>query len=239
MDKDGLWRCNGRLSNANIPETTKQPILLLTEHHLTTLIVHEYHNAVKHNSVSETLAHLRSEYWIIRGRNFVRKLIHQCVVCRKIECPPYQSPSAPALPDCRVSEEPQFTFTIIDFSGPLYLKDSDSKHWICLFTCAVVRAVHLEVVTELSARSFITCFSRFVSRRGLPKLLISDNANTFKSGKRIILETLNDPTVKEYLANRNVGWTFNLELAPWSGGFFERLIGLTKFEVSEEDHWEV
>ena len=88
--------------------------------------------------------------------------------------------------------------------------------------------MHLEVVTELSARSFIRCFSRFVSRRGLPKLLISDNANTFKSAKRIILETLNDLTVKEYLANRQVGWTFNLELAPRSGGFFERLIGLTK-----------
>ena len=82
LDRDGLWRCNGRLSNANIPETTKQPILLLTEHHLTTLIVRECHNAVKHNSVSKTLAHLRSEYWIIRS--FVKKLIHQCVVCRKI-----------------------------------------------------------------------------------------------------------------------------------------------------------
>ena len=133
-----------------------------------------------------------------------------------------------SLTVCRVSEEPPFTFTSTDFSGPLYLKDSDSKHWICLFTCAVVRAVHLEVVIELSAISFIKCFSRFVSRRGLPKLLISDNANTFKSAKRIILETLNDPTVKEYLANQQVGWTFNLELAPWSGGFFERLIGLTK-----------
>ena len=65
LDRDGLWRCNGQLSNPNIPETTKQPILLLTEHHLTTLIVHECHNAVKHNSVSKTLAHLRSEYWII------------------------------------------------------------------------------------------------------------------------------------------------------------------------------
>ena len=74
----------------------------------------------------------------------------------------------------------------------------------------------------------IRCFSRFVSKRGLPKLLISDNAKTFKSAKPIILETLNDPTVKEHVANRQVGWIFNLKLAPWSGGFFERLIGLTK-----------
>jgi hypothetical protein len=116
-----------------------------------------------------------------------------------------------------VTEAPPFTFTGIDFAGPMYLKGSDEKLWICLFTCAVVRAVHLEVVTNLSAESFIRCFSRFVARRGLPSVLITDNAKTFKSARKILQSTIEDDIVKNYLLNH---WNFNLERAAWWGGFF-------------------
>ena len=228
LDVNGVWKCGGRLGNADIPESTSNPILLDTSHHLTTLIVKHCHEQVKHGGVTETLAQLRSKYWIIRGRSFVRRFIHSCVVCRRIDGTPYNPPRPPALPESRVKESPPFTFTGIDFAGPLYLRDSDEKLWICLFTCAVVRAVHLEVVTSLSAQSFIRCFSRFVSRRGLPSMLITDNAKTFKSAKQILKSTLDDPTVQGYLLNHQVQWNFNLERAPWWGGFFERLIGLMK-----------
>ena len=83
---DGLWKCGDRLANANILETTKHLILLLIEHHLTKLIVSECHCAMKNSGVSETLAHLRSKHWIIKGRNFVQKFIYQCVINFKSKC---------------------------------------------------------------------------------------------------------------------------------------------------------
>ena len=79
----------------------------------------------------------------------------------------------------------------MDYAGPLYIKNStgdrsSTKVYIALFTCAVVLAVHLEVVEDLSSDSFIRAFRRFVSRRGVPERLISDNAKNFKDcNKRI------------------------------------------------------
>ena len=76
LDNNGVWRCGGRLTKADLPFTTKHPLLLDQRHHLTTLIVREAHERVQHNGVKETLTELRSKYWIIRGRSFVRRILH-------------------------------------------------------------------------------------------------------------------------------------------------------------------
>ena len=128
-----------------------------------------------------------------------------------------------------MSEAPPFAYTGVDFAGPLYIRGSErSKVWICLFTCCVVRAIHLEIVSELTAQAFIRCFKRFTARRGLPRKVISDNAKTFKLARKAILAMLNDPVVHQYFSDAHMEWCFNLEKAPWWGGFFERLIKSTK-----------
>ena len=83
--EDGLYRCKGRLSNADLPPPTRHPILLPKEHHLTTLIVENAHKMVMHNGIKETLTELRARYWLVKGRQFVRQLLHKCVTCRKFE----------------------------------------------------------------------------------------------------------------------------------------------------------
>ena len=99
-------------------------------------------------SVKETLTDIRTKYWIVKGRSLVRSTIHRCVVCKRFEGAPYRGPPPPPLPIFRVQEEPSFTYTGVDFAGPLYVRTTGSseanKTWICLFTCCVVRAVHLE-----------------------------------------------------------------------------------------------
>ena len=47
--------------------------------------------------------------------------------------------------------------------------------WICLFTCLVTRAVHIDVVTDMSSETFIRCLKRFAARRGIPQKFLSDN----------------------------------------------------------------
>lgn len=231
-DEEGIWRCGGRLDRADISPAAKHPIILPRGHHLTALIVRRAHERVCHNGIKETLTEVRARFWIIKGRSLVRKLIHQCTICRRYEGPHYQVPPPPPLPEFRVSEQPPFTFTGVDFAGPLYIRYPGSKEtckvWICLFTCCVIRAVHLDLVPNMTTTAFMRCFKRFVSRKGFPRRIISDNGRTFKCAAKELRALLKQREVQQYLACNQIKWTFNVERAPWWGGVFERLVKSTK-----------
>ena len=231
-DSNEIWRCGGRLQNAKLPFSTVHPILLDRSHPLTKLIVVSAHGRIQHNGVKETLSEVRGKFWVLKGRSLVKQIISKCVVCRRYEGLPFKAPPAPPLPKFRVNEAPPFMYTAVDFAGPLYLRgtnDSEGrKVWICLFTCCVTRAIHLELVNELSTVAFIRCLKKFSARRGLPRKIVSDNAKTFKAAARAIELMLSQPDVKEHLLDLKVEWNFNLEKAPWWGGLFERLVKSTK-----------
>ena len=190
------------------------------------------HLRVQHNGVKETLSEVRGKFWILKGRSLVKQLIGRCVTCCRFEGLPYSAPLAPPLSEFRANEAPPFTHAAVDFAGPLCVrgtnKSEEGKVWICLFTCCVTRAVHLELVNELSTSAFLRCLKRFTARRGLPRRIISDNAKTFKAAAKVIESMLNHPDVKDHLLNLKVEWNFNLEKAPWWGGLFERLFKSTK-----------
>ena len=227
-DTDGVWRCKGRLGNADLQENTKYPIFLNRKHHLTALVVQDCHTRVMHNGVKETLTEFRSRYWIVRGRQFVQRLLNECRICRRHNSRPFTGPTPPPLPDYRVQESPPFSATGVDYAGPLYLKNGDSKVWICLFTCCAVRAVHLELVPDLTTSAFICSLRRFSARHGTPQRIVSDNSKTFKSANKILLALQKAPEVQQYLSVSHIEWTFILEKAPWWGGFYERIIQSVK-----------
>ena len=235
VDED-LLRCRGRLQYTDLPYDAKFPILMPKDNYLTTLIVQSMHKTVMHGGVCETLTHIRQTYWIPQGRQLVKKIISKCVTCRKIQGPPFRSVPTPPLPKSRVLQSQAFQFTGIDYAGPLYVRDqgnqTSSKVYICLFTCAAVRAIHLELVEDQTTQAFLRAFRRFISRRGVPECIISDNAKTFRAGAQE-LQTIKNQVLKpnasqQFLANHNINWKFITERAPWWGGFYERLIGLVK-----------
>ena len=178
-----IWRCSGRLGNSAVPPGAKHPILLDKDHHLTNLILNECHERVMHGGVKATLTELRSRYWIVRGRQLVKKMLHKCVICRRFQAKPYCSPPASQLPSFRVNEARPFFYTGVEIAGPLYVRETiastSRKVYICLYTCCVTRSVHLEVVPDMTAQAFIHSFKRFTSRRGFPVKVISDNAKIF------------------------------------------------------------
>lgn len=231
-DEQGVWRCGGRLGNADVPFETRFPILIPKSHYLSTLIVNQAHERVLHNGLKETLGEVRAKYWIPRGRSFTKKIIHKCVTCRRFEGLPFKAPPPPPLPECRLSETPAFSFTGVDFAGPLLVRATlaspSTKVWISLFTCYVTRAVHLDVVTDQSTVAFIRCLKRFVARRGLPNRFISDNGKTFKAAAKYLDTVFKDGTLRRHLNGIGITWQFNVERAPWWGGAFERLVRSTK-----------
>ena len=184
-DSSGILRCKGRIANADVPHETKFPALLPKNHYLSTLLVRDAHERVHHNRVEATLAQLRTRFWIVKGRQFVKRTLASCTVCRRYEGKSYRVPPQSDLPEFRLSQKPAFTYVGVDYAGPLYIKVSGQsalqKVYVLLFTCCSVRAVHLELATDLSVDVFIRCLRRFAARRGLPELIISDNAKTFKA----------------------------------------------------------
>ena len=158
------------------------------------------------------------------------KVIGKCLVCRKHMGKSYGIPAEAHLPEVRVRPSPPFSKVSVDFAGPLFAKEGNEmvKVYIALFTCCVTRAVHLDLVRDLSAFNFINCLRRFTSRRGTPSLIVSDNGKTFKAASKILRGLFKDKDVKTYLSGYCVEWKFNLERTPWWRGFFERLVGIVK-----------
>ena len=180
--------CRGRINNSSLPQTSKNPILLPSSHPYVDLLIRHTHELVKHSAVTNTLTTLRERFWILKGRQAVKRVLKCCVTCRKLEGLPYSSYNSPDLPSFRVSDDPPFTHTGLDFAGPLYTRPhgnqdkENAKCYVCLFTCASTRAVLLELLRSLTVESFLLAFRRFASRRGLPATLISDNAKTWTMG---------------------------------------------------------
>ena len=119
LNDQHLICCRSRLNQLDLPDDTKNPILLSTKHRFTELLMIERHNAVHHNGIPETLATVRDQYWVVKGRVIVKKIIWRCIVCRHYDGWPFPSPIVPDLPAERISHAPPFSTTGIDFAGPL------------------------------------------------------------------------------------------------------------------------
>ena len=181
------------------------------------------HEKVFHNKVNETLAQLRSKYWVVKGRQAVKEVVGMCVICKKLEGKCYSTSPAPPLRSFRVSEDLGFSSVGTDHAGPVFVKNiykSDGtmyKAYINVFTCTSTRAIHLELSPNLFGNSLIRTLKRFKGRRGIPALVVSDNGQTFKGSK-----------VKAFLLQGRITWNFNVPRGSWCGGFFEIIMKLVK-----------
>ncbi|GBL63633.1 hypothetical protein AVEN_124829-1, partial [Araneus ventricosus] len=130
------------------------------------------------------------------------------------------------LPLDRIRESAVFEITGIDLCGPLFIKPK-AKAWIVLFTCAVYRAIHLEVVTSLSTEAFIQSLRRFIARRGRPTTIYSDNGTNF-TGTHNALREIDWERIASEEPFSPIKWKFIPPTAAWWGGWWERLIGSVK-----------
>ena len=231
VEKGDILVCQGRLGNSDLEMESRFPIILPKENRFTELVVLQCHQKVHHLKVRATLAELRSKFWITRGRQYVKKILKPCFVCRLLEGKSYHAPATANLPSFRVTEAPPFSSTGVDFAGPLLVKEKNGemvKTYIALFTCCITRAVHLELVSDLSTSTFLNCLRRFCARRGTPRHIVSDNAKTFKSANKVLYKILSKHEVGEFFTSKHIIWKFNLDRTPWWGGVFERMVGTVK-----------
>ena len=228
VNEDGLLCVGGRLMHANLSNSAKFPIILPHRHVLAEKIATEIHTEA-HLGVEWTLGVMRRKYWITHGRSVIKKIIHKCVRCRRLNAPLCAQKMA-NLPAERVeSNVPPFSFVGLDCFGPFMVKSgrSESKRYGCIFTCLSIRAVHLEVLKAMDTESFLNGFRRFVARRGCPQKVWSDNGSNIVGGRTELaksLRELNHTDIHRYALQRDIDWTFNPPHASHMGGVWERLI---------------
>ena len=160
FDEESIIRCYSRLENGN---KNSHPIMLSKNYELTKLMVLRCHKKVYHNGgVKQTLNELRAEFWINRGRSYVRKLLNSCFICKRLQSRSYNYPENSNLPSYQINATVPFQVCGVDYLGPLYVKDiyyksNDDMHkaYIVIFTCATSRSVILDLVEDNSSKNRI------------------------------------------------------------------------------------
>lgn len=231
--EDGLIKMRGRIQYAELTEQEKHPIILPDKSYIVKLLIENTHRKQLHAGINQTLVAVRDRFWVIRGRALVRRIVKSCILCRKYAPVRLQVPMAP-IPRDRIMRANTFQVTGVDYTGPVYVVDKGgkvNKSYISLFTCATIRAVHIELVEDMTTDSFLKAFRRFVSRRGMPSIIYSDNAKTFQKASKLLKkyhEIMTGKKFRDYLIENKIEWKFIVERAPWWGGFYERLMRTLK-----------
>lgn len=232
FDIDGILRVGGRLRNFEGSEDLRHPILL-GDDRLTILIIKELHeNKLCHLRTDIVLANLRQEFWVLRARQMVKKVLKACFACKKLSARPINADEAP-LPRPRVEVGDVFKNVGVDLMGPfdVTIETKIRKVWICLFTCSVPLGIHLELVENLSAEAFLGALKRFIATRGRPERFVSENGTNFVRAEKALTclwESARKDSTRDYLCSQRCTWSFNIPRAAWWGGQFERLIRIIK-----------
>ncbi|XP_075170474.1 uncharacterized protein LOC142242837 [Haematobia irritans] len=233
LDDKGILRLNGRIGNAEVETEIKFPVILPTYHHVTKLLILHYH-CIYHHGNNETIVNeIRQRYHIPRLRAICKATAKQCQMCKIKNAIP-QPPQMAKLPRSRLaSYVSPFTFTGVDFFGPIMITVNrhKEKRYGALFTCLSIRAVHIEVVSTLNTSSCIIAIRSFMARRGTPREFFSDNGTNFVGAERELRESLSEVDRNEFVrtfTTANTKWNFNPPSAPHMGGAWERLVRSVK-----------
>jgi len=184
----------------------RYPVLLPHQHPVVEQIIRRQHLSKNHAGAQMLLSSIRENYWIVKGRRAIRRIVDKCVKCRRFNTKrPNVEPAS--LPTDRVATSRVFEVIGVDLAGPLLLK-SKEKVWIVIFTCSVYRCLDLELVDSLSTESFMEAFTRFVSRRGRPVTVHCDNGTNFV-GSYNCLRELDWERVEKVYAIQKINWKFN------------------------------
>ncbi|XP_075154899.1 uncharacterized protein LOC142228371 [Haematobia irritans] len=231
LDENYVIRAYGRAEMLNC----NNAIILPTNHYITFLVVKYYHENYNHCLHEATISRIKSNFYIPKLRVVYKKVRSSCQHCKNLYAVP-RPPQMATLPSARLSSfERPFTYVGIDFFGPLLVTVGRhrEKRWRVLFTCLTVRAIHIEVAHSLDTSSCILCIQNFISRRGSPKEIYTDNGTNFKAVEKILREEKQHIDLHQVFSKYDdIKWRFNPPAAPHMGGAWERLIR-TKGIVTE------
>lgn len=243
LDPLGVIRVGGRLQHSALPEGTKHPILLPGKCHLSLLIVRHCHEEYLHAGPQAVQALIQRQFWIFSARQIIRRCVHRCVKCFRWSAKA-PTPLMGDLPAVRFSQVRPFLKIGVDFAGPFSTRQTKArkapvdKSYLCIFVCMSTKAVHLEAVSSLCTEAFLAALKRFVSVRGTPSDICSDQGTNFIGASRHLNEVhralFTEPSwqnMQTHLTDLNIVWHFNPPAAPHFGGLWEAAVKSAKLHM--------
>ncbi|XP_072380763.1 uncharacterized protein [Diabrotica undecimpunctata] len=243
LDKNEMLRVGGRLRYSEVTFDQKYPLLLPSKNHVVRLILKKEHLRLHHAGPQNTLSQVRLRYWPLNGLREIKRIVHECHVCFKFNAKPLAQIMSD-LPKERLCSAQVFAHVGLDFGGPFLIKASKLrkspliKSYITLFVCMSTRAVHIELVSGLTTEAFLLTLKRFISRRGLPQTIFSDNATNFLGAKNQLFELYNflknketNSSIQAFLASSQIRWKTIPPRSPHHGGLWESAIKSTKHHI--------
>lgn len=230
MDKDRLIRVGGRLRNSEtFPYNKKHPLLLCSRHIFTRLLFQYEHKRLLHAGPQLLLATIRDNWWPLRGRDLARQAVHKCVTCTRIRGETFSVKMGDLPLERLVESGYPFLNCGVDYAGPMVILNRKGrgakleKCYVCIFVCFTTRAIHLELVTSLSSDAYLMALKRFISRRGKPAQIFSDNGKTFVGALKEFSKflTSNQDNIKNYTASESISFKFIPPYSPHFGGLWE------------------
>ena len=236
LDVNGIIRVGSRLQNARMRFSQIHPAILPKKHPITKLIVCSEHLRLLHAGPTLVMSTLSQRYHIIGGRQLVRFLLRECIICRRDRAKP-QPQLLGQLPLDRVTPGIVFERVGLDYAGPINIKYGHVrkpvvvKAYISVFVSLSVKAVHLEVVSDLSTDAFIAALRHFVARRGKPTHIWSDHGSNFVGADRELREMYQfmkqeraKTVISKFCSTQGICWNFIPERAPHFGGIWEAAV---------------
>ncbi|XP_055633006.1 uncharacterized protein LOC129773424 [Toxorhynchites rutilus septentrionalis] len=245
LDNYGILRVGGRLRFSNESYTAKHPAVLPDHHPFTDMVIQFFHYQNFHSGPQLTLSEIRQEFWPVHGKRVVNVVLRKCIRCFRTNPTPIQQPMG-QLPAGRVRPGRPFLITGVDYCGPFYLKPArrnaaPTKVYIAVFVCFTTKAMHLEIASDLSTKSFISILRRFIGYRGMPAEIHSDNAKNFSGARnelKELHEMLNNQTscnaICNELSQKGIEWKFIPPRAPNFGGLWEAAVRSVKTALKKE-----
>ncbi|XP_062703759.1 uncharacterized protein LOC134286198 [Aedes albopictus] len=218
--QDGVLRVGGRLKHSPMMSEAKHPYIL-PRHPIVDLLIRAYHLENLHEGPSSLLANLRTRFWILDGR----------------------SAQMGNLPSCRVTPAHPFEVTGVDYAGPVYVKQGRhrprlEKAYLGVFVCMVTRAVHLELISDMTTEAFVAALHRFTARREVPREIHSDNGSNFRGARNELHELFElfrsealENEIEDFCQPREISWHFIPPEAPNFGGIWEAAVKSAKFHL--------
>ncbi len=187
--------------------------------------------ALLHGGPTLLMAATAANYHIIGARRLIQTTCRSCITSCKTSAITQQQMMGQLS---RVTPSAPFNHTGMDFAGPFIIKKGHIrwpvylKAYACLFVCFSTKAVHIELVSNLTSEAFLAALKRFVARRGSNFV---EAHNMLKDIYALLSEKTTQTATTSFATSQRIEWHFSPDKAPHFGGLWEAAVKSAKFHL--------
>ena len=236
-DDDGVIRVQSKMARLKAKYGERCPVLLAKECPVTKAIIRDTHRKNGHCGLYKTLSILRKEFHIVNGFVVTRKVIRECLDCRRTNNRSIKL-NQNSYKDYRAEPEAiPYRNIAVDHCGPFTVADDNKtqrKVYLLVITCLWSRSVNILLCDHIDKESFLRALQIHIFEHGYPSLILSDNGSPIVHGSKDVIRYLDDPQTRQFLDERNIK---KLEFHPYPagashlGGLVESLIKQIKLII--------